>query len=275
VETKAVQIQDRNSSVSNVPDCNQIQRRIVTTFEFLSNTLIEQPALTTSRHGVTDFKRYESLQGPMKRKLNIRRSSIEQHPQREMIISALLAGRPVREIAAITLPRVSHMALQRFRSRAVLPAVQHAATNTKRLNRNPVQKALQGDSNTAEVLDVAQADIQHQPILAVREERLKLLQDRHDRLSLIAHERATELAEIPGGKSGFLTKDGRDKYKVDGVLLGEMRELEKAAAIETGGWRETANPIGPVLIVVPQPKPNAQEEMEKHIRTLALPPRRA
>jgi hypothetical protein len=214
----------------------------------------------------------------MTRKLGVRKSSIEQHPQRQMIVDAVLAGRPVREVAASTIPRISHLSLQRFRSQHILPALQHAATNTKYLARSPIQRALQEKPDPPAAVEAARAEVQHGPVLAIRQARLEFLQDRHDRLNMIAEERANDMAEVPGGKSGFLTKDykgdGREVYKVDGVLLGEMRELEKAAAIETGDWREQNIPQTMIQIVLPSSSPTARSDMQKCAINLPLPPRR-
>lgn len=67
-------------------------------------------------------------------------SSLEGHPQRDRIISAIVAKRPYREIAAWTSPPVTPMALSRYKSRAlavtdaaVIAAKKAIAINSKGL----------------------------------------------------------------------------------------------------------------------------------------------
>jgi hypothetical protein len=194
---------------------------------------------------------------------------------KQEIIDAILAGRPVREIAASIIPRVSHMALQRFRAKHVAPALQHAMTNSKSLARSPIQRALRQEPDSAKVIESARAEIQHGPVLAVRQKRLAWLQDRHDRLNLIVEERAADMAAIPGGKSGLLAKDfksdGREVYKVDGVLLSELREHEKQVAVELGEWQE--HNIPGVMVQIVLPVATCSEPHEPECIDIALPAR--
>lgn len=98
------------------------------------------------------------------------------------------------------------------------------------------------------------------PILAVRENRLAALQDRHDRLAMVLAERAEDMAEAPGGRSGLLVRKQKiigsgllsrevTEYELDTGLLSEFREHEKQAAMELGQWQENARPAGPDLTV--------------------------
>lgn len=102
--------------------------------------------------------------------------------------------------------------------------------------------------------------------IANRENRLAGYQDRYDRLQLVIDERAVDesMAQVPGGKSGVLTretkfikvfavaldKDGEETgpasptkqyaevvvYSVDTGLLKEMDSLAKQAAEDLGQW---------------------------------------
>lgn len=56
---------------------------------------------------------------------------IESHPQRKFIIDALLAGRPLRSIAVTLEPKVSVMALQRYKAQVVRPALSNAVVVAK------------------------------------------------------------------------------------------------------------------------------------------------
>jgi hypothetical protein len=88
------------------------------------------------------------------------------------------------------------------------------------------------------------------------EARLSALQDRWDRANEVIQERAAdpEMARIPGGTTGLLTrstrtrtrklKDGtvftreQEDIRVDVALLKELREIEEQAAREVGDRRK-------------------------------------
>ena len=141
-------------------------------------------------------------------------------------------------------------------------AIDQGTTNTKALARSPIQRALKERPDSTELVAAARAEIEHGPVLAVRQKRLELLQERHNRLNLIVDERGADMAGVPGGKSGFLARDyksdGREIYKVDGVLLSELREIEKQSAIETGEWQEHTAPGVMIQIVMPAVPPRGE-----------------
>jgi hypothetical protein len=199
------------------------------------------------------------------------RSSIDNHPQRSQIIDAILAGRPVREIASWTRPPMSAMAVQRYRALHVTPALREATTYTKHLDRNPVQRALQAKRPTdTEDLQMVRAAIQHGPVLAIRAKRLELLQDRHDRMMSIVAARSAEMTAVPGGPSGLLDSE----HKLDRALLSELREHERAASIECGQWNESAPPDFAIQIVMPHtPAPSGATGPDRGIVDIALPKR--
>lgn len=87
--------------------------------------------------------------------------------------------------------------------------------------------------------------------LAVRERRIKAMNDRWIRLQRIVEDRADspEMQHVPGGWTGYIVHDvkgvGRgedfqliDLYKVDTGLLAALLALEKQAAQELGQWTE-------------------------------------
>ena len=83
-----------------------------------------------------------------------------------------------------------------------------------------------------------------------RQYRLTLLQDLVDRLGLIIKERAEAYKDSgPGGSSGLLVMQKKtlgtgprevviDELVIDGVVISQIRELAKQAAIECGDWEE-------------------------------------
>jgi hypothetical protein len=93
--------------------------------------------------------------------------------------------------------------------------------------------------------------------LARVETRIRALEDRWRKLIQIAEERAAlpEMADIPGGRTGFLISSGRligrkddlpvYLHELDSALLKELRDHERQAAQELGQWTEgeTANEI--------------------------------
>jgi ParB-like chromosome segregation protein Spo0J len=87
--------------------------------------------------------------------------------------------------------------------------------------------------------------------LAVRERRVKALNDRWKKLLQVVEERAVDPARqnVPGGKSGLLVHNVKgvgkgddfrviDLYEVDTGLLRELREIERQIAQELGQWTE-------------------------------------
>lgn len=95
-----------------------------------------------------------------------------------------------------------------------------------------------------------------------RENRLKNLQDRVDRMYKVIHERGKDSThkDIPGWKSGILVHQVKgvgkgedfqliDLFAVDTGLLKELREHEKQAAIEVGEWTEKRDNNGTATVV--------------------------
>lgn len=87
--------------------------------------------------------------------------------------------------------------------------------------------------------------------IAVIENRVAHLADRHRRMQRVIRERAADesFKDVPGGGTGLLLRtykkvgSGEDsqlvpEYAVDTALLKEMRETEKQVAIELGQWQE-------------------------------------
>ncbi len=94
--------------------------------------------------------------------------------------------------------------------------------------------------------------------IAVRENRVRALNDRWRRLRATIEARAADpaMAGVPGGKTGLLVHNVKgvgkgedfqliDLYEVDTGLLRELREHEKQAAQELGQWAETHEHSGP------------------------------
>lgn len=93
--------------------------------------------------------------------------------------------------------------------------------------------------------------------IAVRENRVKALNERWDKMHQVITERAEdpELQDIAGGKTGLLVHNVKgvgkgedfqliDLYEVDTGLLKELREHEKQSAQEVGQWAEKREVTG-------------------------------
>lgn len=81
--------------------------------------------------------------------------------------------------------------------------------------------------------------------IARKRRRVKALDDRWRRLHQVIAERGAAMRGVPGGSTGLLVRRVKsvgtgpqqqivEEYEVDGTLLREAREHEKAAAIELG-----------------------------------------
>ncbi len=209
------------------------------------------------------------------------------HPQEELVIKALMDGQSSRQIAEWTRPPVSHLTIWRYRELVLKPTMLNAQLLTSILpptinrphgNAQPallevIEKQLVSESGNSgkqretvgkqEQAGKREGEVNHQvrqlaiqaitgaPALQIRENRIAAQQDRHRRLQMVMDARAKNMAEVPGGESGILTRDGKGIYKVDGTLLAEFREHEKQIAVELGQWQENTQGNVSIQIVVP------------------------
>ena len=184
---------------------------------------------------------------------------VQVHPQLKQIIDAYLDGQNSRQIAAWCKPCLSHTAIYNYAKNVIEPTMKQAELLKSVLPPKKMEiLGVPGEEQTGELgLQTAKLALLGRPVLAARENRLAALQDRHDRLNLIVEERAADMAEAPGGKSGLLTRDYKGKnadqvvYKLDTGLLSEFREHERQVAIELGQWQEAAAPNVAIQIVMP------------------------
>lgn len=87
--------------------------------------------------------------------------------------------------------------------------------------------------------------------IADRQNRVSALNERWDRLWRVVEARAVQYADVPGGDTGMLVGRGVAEcaeYVLDGVLLKELREHEKQAAIEVGQWEGDRQDESAVLV---------------------------
>lgn len=192
------------------------------------------------------------------------------HPMLKKIIDAILEGKQSdRDICKWVTPVVSYGAIYRYRRQVVEPSMQNADKLNAVLSlHNEEKTAVANSYNDAELLEQKPTEQAEQlvrtallsaPVLAIRENRIKAMQDRHNRLQLIVEERAASplFADAPGGKSGLLGLDYKGKngdlevFKVDTGLLSEFREHEKQIAQELGQWNEGNTTNLAIQIVLP------------------------
>lgn len=164
---------------------------------------------------------------------------------RDKCLNLMLSGRKGCDAEVAKLAGVSRQAINEYRRRHLSKALELAGQIT-------AAKPIEGDvtahlaRNAQTIKDVAKA----LPTLAVREQRLAALQDRHDRMAIVMTERADDMATVPGGKSGLLVRQIKqigsgesaqivEEYKLDTGLLSEFREHEKQVAMELGQWQES------------------------------------
>ncbi len=90
--------------------------------------------------------------------------------------------------------------------------------------------------------------------IASRLERVAAMNDRWERMKTMLDDRADHYKDsnVPGARTGLIYEDPKSigvgannqivtQYLVDGVLLSEMRALEKQAAQELGQWTERSD----------------------------------
>ncbi len=191
--------------------------------------------------------------------------------QEKQIIHALLRGDAARDIARWVRPPVTHVTVWRYFLKLVKPTMANAeglvgilppgvvnapvenkaVTTPSNGPSNTVTRSNKNPPTSNAVTQMTTDAILGAPLLAIRENRIAAQEDRHKRLQMVMHERARSMPEVPGGKSGLLTRDGKGIYKVDGTLLAEFREHEKQIATELGQWQENVQGNVSIQIVVP------------------------
>lgn len=184
---------------------------------------------------------------------------IKAHPMLHKIIDAILEGKESDgQIAKWVQPSLSRTSIQNYRKSVVEPSMRQADLLKQVLPQNKIENTPLTSCQAVQELpdNLARTALLAAPVLAVRENRIKAQQDRHDRLKLIMDERGVEMdGETAGGASGLLARDykadGKKVFKVDATLLSEFREHEKQIAQELGQWQEAAGVNVAVQIVVP------------------------
>lgn len=174
---------------------------------------------------------------------------------RDKCINLLLENKRGAIAQVSKLANVSRQAVWEYKNRHLVKAVELAS----RLAKAETQEFESASRQLVKTAAIAKDVAGSLPILAVREKRLQEQQDRHNRLKLVMQERAEDMADVPGGKSGLLVRQIKqigngenarevEEYKLDDGLLSEFREHEKMIAIELGQWQEQAG--GPASMTV-------------------------
>lgn len=176
---------------------------------------------------------------------------------RDKCINLMLSGQKGCDSEVARIAGVSRQAINEYRRRHLSKALEIAGRLTSAQSQ-PQDVTAHLARNAQVIKDVAGV----LPILAVRENRLAALQDRHDRLNIVMSERAEDMADAPGGKSGLLARKRKMigsgplarevvEYELDTGLLSEFREHEKQVAQELGQWQEGNGPQTNIMIVCP------------------------
>ena len=121
--------------------------------------------------------------------------AIENHPQKAKIIKWILAGDPVRDIAARAVPPVSFNSVQRYKSSIIRPMLSRAESEKRILNGDfpKIRESVPLSPDTEAAKAVQQA-ILDAPAIHILENRLKLQQHLTDRLLRVVNERAVEMS---------------------------------------------------------------------------------
>ena len=186
-------------------------------------------------------------------------------------IEAYLSGQSFREIATWIKPSVAHSTIQRYMRTKVDPIIgqadklkdllSHNNDETKELpcaTPSATVSATPSAIVKTEVREAAVGAILGARFLTIRENRVAAKHDRLRRLQMIVEARALDMADVPGGASGFLTRDYkgsgdnlREVAKFDEALFRAFSEEEKAIAIELGQWQENVSAGVSIQIICP------------------------
>jgi hypothetical protein len=184
------------------------------------------------------------------------------------IVEAAIRGDSARSIALWLRPPASHSTVNRYIQNHIAPVMSNATALKKLLQ--PIEVENEGDSNPkqddtavrqreSEIDEFAKQALFAAPALHIRDNRIRAKQERLNRIAAIVNERAGEMENIPGGRSGFLTRDFKgsgenmqEVYKFDAELFKAFDETEKSIAIELGQWQEnTGNGAVSIQILYP------------------------
>jgi hypothetical protein len=174
---------------------------------------------------------------------------------RDKCINLMLSGRKGCDSEVARLAGVSRQAINEYRRRHLSKALGIAA----KLQSIELEQPKDVTAQLARTAEIAKDVAGALPILAVRENRINAMQDRHNRLNLVMEERAADMATVPGGKSGLLTRQYKqvgngdtakvvEEYKLDTGLLSGFLEHERAVAEELGQI-QTASAAGPAVAI--------------------------
>jgi hypothetical protein len=175
---------------------------------------------------------------------------------RDKCLNLMLSGKKGCDSEVARIAGVSRQAVNEYRRRHLSKAL-NIAQKLQAAELHRPQDVTAQLARTAQITkDVAGV----LPILAVRENRINAMQERHDRMRMVMEERAVDMATVPGGKSGLLTRQYKqvgsgetarvvEEYKLDTGLLGEFREHERAVAEELGQIQTAAGMGGPSVAI--------------------------
>jgi hypothetical protein len=205
-------------------------------------------------------------------------TAMKDHPQKDKVIDALLNGQSTRQIASWLNPSMSYATVSRFCNTYVKPCYRNASKLKLILNQRdtetatvlqegatPVQQRVTGNVSDTPRGQIVKQAIMSIPMLQLREARIAAKKDRWARLKTIVDERAATMADIPGGSSGFLTKDYKGEnviHSFDAGLFKAFGETEKDLAIEVGQWQEAGQFAG-VSVQIVMPTSSGSSEMPR------------
>jgi hypothetical protein len=199
------------------------------------------------------------------------------HPMLQKLVEAHLSGQSSRQIASWLVPTVAHTTISRYIAQHVAPVMGNAEALNKMLRANKDEnKALpapfQDVATQEQVQQLAVQAIVSAPALQIRANRIRAKEDRWRRVQMIVDGRAAEMKdEVPGGESGFLSRDYKGVgdsmtpvYKFDDALFKSFGDIEKDIAIELGQWQENTG-VGQISIQIVLPRSGASPDAEPRI----------
>jgi hypothetical protein len=173
--------------------------------------------------------------------------AVENHPQKPQILQQMIDGVPLRAISGSLVPRISVMALQRYKVNVVNKIVARTTVRTI-----PKERPVPDDRNPVTVQTVEQA-VHDAPVVSLFRARLEKLHGRVDKALTQAESAVTVIQD----EDGELKAVGRD-LKVLAPLFGQAHKNLEILGRATGELEPQGSPPMAIQIICPQaPNPGA------------------
>lgn len=175
--------------------------------------------------------------------------AVESHPQKKHIIDCLLAGMPLRKLAATLDPPIYFTSLQRYKLGIVRPAVRNAHVLAKVLGNG---KSLSDDEIAGVALETATKAVQAQHVADPYLARTAKHRETIDQALAVEGVDGRTVAALIGTDLKGMELDARLTGRLDSGNSGTTNIYMLTAPAIVFGTPSAPEPVGPVVDVTPE-----------------------